>query len=189
MIIKKSDLNLVKVINNPPSEFTFGGEVDAAMLTNILLDKMDELGGVSLSANQVGLDLQVFVMGIKDVRMEFFNPKITSYSTDEVLMTEGSLFYPGMKLEVKRPSSITVEYYDKTGKHIATEFSGLTARIFQHEYDHMQGITLKEKVSKLKWDMAAKRFKNKKEKLIKKFTQKTLMGIKEEVARLQNGNS
>ena len=72
MIIKKSEIKLVpahELSRNPASKFEFDN-VDAEMLTNIMMDRMTEMGGVALSAPQVGLDMSMFVMGINDARIE-----------------------------------------------------------------------------------------------------------------------
>ena len=191
MIIKKSDITLVPANELPlyiAEEVDFN-KVDAPMLTNIMLDRMTEMGGVALSAPQVGLDLSMFVMGINEARIEVFNPVIKSYSKEETLLNEGSLSYPGLLVIVKRPVSIIVEYFDKNGIIQNNEFHGLTARIFQHAYDHLQGITIKEKVSKLKWDLATKRLNNYKQKLVKKYTQKKLLEIKKSMEEQTNGNT
>jgi len=103
-------------------------------------------------------------------------------------MNEGSLTFPGISVIVKRPVSITVEYYNKKGEIQHNEFQGLTARIFQHAFDHLQGTTMKDRVSKLKWDMATKRLNNYKQKLVKKYTQKKLLEIKKAMEQT-NGNS
>ena len=191
MIIKKSDITLVPANELPlyiAEEVDFN-KVDAPMLTNIMLDRMTEMGGVALSAPQVGLDLSMFVMGINEAKIEVFNPVIKSYSKEETLLNEGSLSYPGVLVIVKRPVSIIVEYFDKNGIIQNNEFHGLTARIFQHAYDHLQGITIKEKVSKLKWDLATKRLNNYKQKLVKKYTQKKLLEIKKSMEQQTNGNT
>jgi len=191
MIIKKSDIKL-KPANELPlyiAEEVDFSKIDAPMLTNVMMDRMTEMGGVALSAPQVGLDMSMFVMGIKEAKLEVFNPVIKSYSKEEELMNEGSLTFPGVLVIVKRPKSIVVEYYNKKGELQENEFHGLTARIFQHAYDHLQGITIKEKVSKLKWDMATKRLNNYKQKLVKKYTQKKLFEIKKAMEEQTNGNT
>jgi peptide deformylase len=104
-------------------------------------------------------------------------------------MNEGSLTYPGISVIVKRPVSITVEYFNKNGEIQHNKFEGLTARIFQHAFDHLQGTTMKERVSKLKWDMATKRLNNYKQKLVKKYTQKKLLEIKKAMEEQTNGNT
>ena len=191
MIIKKSELKLVPGSELPlwVAEKVNFNEVDAPMLTNIMFDRMTEMGGAALSAPQVGLDMSMFVMGIDHARVEVFNPSIISYSKEEVLMNEGSLTYPGILVIVKRPIAVTVEYYNKNGELQQNEFQGLTARIFQHAFDHLQGTTIREKVSKLKWDMATKRLNNYKQKLVKKYTQKKLLEIKKTMEEQTNGNT
>jgi peptide deformylase len=191
MIIKKSELKLVPANEHPlyvAEEVDFS-KIDASMLTNVMLDRMTEMGGVALSAPQVGLDMSMFVMGIDQARVEVFNPTIISYSKEETLMNEGSLTYPGISVIVKRPVSITVKYYNKKGEIQHHEFQGLTARIFQHAFDHLQGTTIKDRVSKLKWDMAFKRLNNYKQKLVKKYTQKKLLEIKKAMGEQINGNT
>ena len=111
MIIKKSELKILPVNELNPgfaSKFNFD-EVDASMLTNVMFDRMTEMGGAALSAPQVGLDMCMFVMGIDQAKIEVFNPTIVSYSKEETLMNEGSLTFPGILVIVKRPIAVTVE--------------------------------------------------------------------------------
>jgi peptide deformylase len=160
-MIRKSQLNLVPetspILHTPPEEFDFNGDIEAEMFVNILIDRMHELGGVGLSANQVGVNKQVFVIGMDNVYMGIINPKIISYEGPEVLMKEGCLTFPGIMLSVNRPKAINVEYYNVKGEKVEEKLSGMTARIFLHEYDHMLGKTFKERASKLKWDLAQKK--------------------------------
>ena len=191
MIIKKSELKILpanELNQGFASKFNFD-EVDASMLTNVMFDRMSEMGGAALSAPQVGLDMCMFVMGIDQARIEVFNPTIVSYSKEEVLMNEGSLTFPGILVIVKRPAAVTVEYFNKNGELQQSEFQGLTARIFQHAFDHLQGATMKDKVSKLKWDLATKRLNNYKQKLVNKYTQKKLFEIKKAMEEQTNGNT
>lgn len=191
MIIKKSELKLVPADVFPlwiAEEVDFN-KIDASMLTNVMLDRMIEMGGVALSAPQVGLDMSMFVMGIDQAKIEVFNPSIISFSKEEILMNEASLTFPGISVIIKRPASIVVKYYNKKGELQENEFQGLTARIFQHAYDNVQGITMKDKVSKLKWDMATKRLNNYKQKLVKKYTQKKLFEIKKAMEEQTNGHT
>jgi peptide deformylase len=191
MIIKKSEVKLVpgiKLFSSAASKFNFD-EADAEMLTNVMLDRLTEMGGVALSAPQVGLDMSMFVMGINEAKIEVFNPKIISSSMKTELMNEGSLSYPGILVIVKRPASVEVEYYNKAGELQQNEFHGLTARIFQHAYDHLKGKTIKDNVSDLKWKMALKRLDNYKQKLVKKYTQKKLLEIKKSMEEQTNDNT
>jgi peptide deformylase len=191
MIIKKSELKLIPAeqLNQwCASKFNFE-DMSAPMLTNIMFDRMTEMGGAALSAPQVGLDMCMFVMGVDHAKVEVFNPTIISYSKEEALMNEGSLTFPGILVIVKRPIAVTVRYYNKNAELQNNEFQGLTARIFQHAYDNLQGTTLKDRVSKLKWDLATKRLTNYKQKLVNKYTQKKLLDIKTAMEEQANGNT
>ena len=78
-------------------------------------------------------------------------------------------------LAINRPTKITATYQDETGKFVEQDFNGLTARIFQHEYDHMNGTDYTQRVSKFKLDFAKKKFENKRKKIIKKYAVKTMV--------------
>lgn len=165
MIIRKSDIKLVPedhpALHKPPQPYDFEKDgATAQLFANVMFEKMKEFKGVGLSANQVGLDVAFFVIGVDDYRLDIFNPKIIS-SSGECDYNEGCLSYPGVTLRVKRPEEIEVEYQDVTGSVIRRTIGGLTARIFLHEYDHMQGLTIKTKVSSMKWNLAVKKSRKK----------------------------
>ena len=185
MIIKKSQL----IFNNDifvPDKFIFDGDLDTNMLTNLMVERMKELGTIGLTAPQVSLKFNMFVMGIDDAVMEVFNPKIITYYKEDEAVVEGTIHYPGVQVMVKRPITILVEYQNKKGEEVKDTLTGLSSRIFQHHYDLLIGITIKDKVSKLKWDLASKRYSNKKNKFIKQQVQKKLLEIKKD---MQNDNS
>ena len=131
---------------------------------------MAAMGGIGLSANQCGLPIRAFVMYTnldnKDVAL-FMNPKVIWESEDTEMFVEGCLTFPHLFLNVKRPKVIEFEYMDKDGEIQKSKFSGLTARIFQHEYDHMEGRNFTQLVSKLKLDMGKKRAIKKMKKVVK----------------------
>ena len=125
-----------------------------------LIDSMEHYQGVGLSANQIGIIERVFIMyedvGTRKI-LTCFNPKLLETSKEQILMDEGCLTYPGVWLKVKRPIAIKVEFEDEKGEKHEREFQGLTSRIFQHEYDHMQGTDFTQKVSRLKIERAMKK--------------------------------
>ena len=97
--------------------------------------------GYGLSANQIGLPYRCFVAGNDDLGMEaFFNPKITQVSTDVTALEEGCLTYPCLYLRIKRPNRVAIEWKNVHGDYRKGNFVGLTARILQHEMDHLNGI-------------------------------------------------
>jgi peptide deformylase len=180
IILRKDKLNLVEptdeVMNKPPAPYDFEAEGESAPgVASVLFERMKQLGGVGLSANQVGLNMRLFVMGVGETKIAIFNPFIIAYSKKEELFNEGCLSYPGIMLSIKRPIKITAGYQDETGKYVEQEFNGLTARVFQHEFDHMNGTDYTDRVSKFKLDFAKKKFENKRKKIIKKYAVKTMV--------------
>jgi peptide deformylase len=110
---------------------------------NELLKKMREAmkaaNGIGLSANQIGLDMNIFIAQAEDKFYAVFNPKITKYSGEKILMEEGCLSVPEIYGTTERPEKVTLEGYDKNGKKLKIKSWGLLARIFQHETDHLNG--------------------------------------------------
>ena len=115
-------------------------------LANNLIETLIHHRGLGLAANQCGLPYRVFVMWSNPTKV-CFNPRIVDITTDEVQMEEGCLSYPNLILPVKRPSIIKVRYQDVTGEMINDKFVGMTARCFQHELDHLNGIVYTSKVN------------------------------------------
>ena len=182
-MIKKSDLKLVSVdkLNTAPEPFNFNGEIDAELFSNILIDRMLELKGIGLSANQVGVNKKVFVMGNEDLQTAIFNPEIIEVSSETSTLDEGCLSFPGVYVKVNRPEKIKARFQNVKGELVEQEFQGLTARIFQHEYDHMLGKTMQDRVSKLKWDLASKRVVKRTKKIIRKHVQQQLANIQKQI--------
>ena len=123
--------------------------------------------GIGLSANQVGLDAQIFVMRPiehPEIKKPFaiINPTILEVSEEKFNGPEGCLSYPGLVLHVNRPIKIVTQFLDLEGKECIIEFSGIDARCFLHEFDHLNGVCFTDRVSKLKLDMAKKKLKKQK---------------------------
>ena len=140
-------------------------DTDREKLKDDLIESMEQHGGIGLSASQIGIMQRAFAMYTDFKKREvacFFNPKITYESNEQEYMDEGCLSYPGLWLKIKRPVWIEVEYEDENGEQIKNKFKDLEARVFQHEYDHMEGTDFTKKVSKLRLDMAKKKMKKNK---------------------------
>lgn len=116
-------------------------------------------GGLGLSANQCGVYERVFVIGYGDQSFACINPKIVNHSEELVRDKEGCLSYPGMYLTVPRYKWVEVEFLDEMGKLVQTRFEGITARCFQHELDHMNGIKYTKYVGAAAMMMARKKQK------------------------------
>jgi len=145
-------------------------ECDREKVRQDLIDSMEHYQGVGLSANQIGIAERVFIM-YEDINtrkiLTCFNPKIVETSKEEISINEGCLTYPGVWLMVKRPIAIKVEFEDEKGKKHKRTFDDLSSRIFQHEYDHMEGTDFTQKVSRLKIDRAMKKLNKTVKKLQK----------------------
>ena len=129
-----------KVLHTKLNEFDFTNPpTDPNELASTLVETCKKNNGLGLSANQCGLPYRVFVMGANEDFISCFNPKIIA-TEGEAHMAEGCLSFPLLELRVTRPKKITVEYQDWNGEKHTTSFDGLTARIFLHELDHMDGI-------------------------------------------------
>jgi peptide deformylase len=138
-------------------------KMDPVELAGRLKVTMKLYDGLGLSANQCGLPFRVFVMTPDFV---CFNPRIIKESTRKIKDKEGCLSFPGLFLSVDRDNEISVEYENASGRTVQHVFEGITARIFQHELDHMNGIKFTEYVGNVSL-MTARR---KQSKLIKKVT-------------------
>ena len=138
------------------------GFKDRKELSEAMFDTMKKYGGIGLSANQVGLPFNMFVLGDhpeveKNLKMTCFNPMIVSSSVEEETMKEGCLTFPFVFLSITRPRKVVVKYEDENGDLKEGSLDGMFSRIFQHEYDHMLGKTFVDGVSKMKLDMAYKK--------------------------------
>ena len=142
---------------------------DRQELSDAMFESMSKYGGIGLSANQVGLPFNMFVIGghpsiEKGLKMTCFNPMIVSASEETVRMKEGCLTFPFIFLDIERPRKVVVKYTDNKGDLQEAHLDGMMSRIFQHEYDHMLGRNFTEKVSKFK----LKRAMEKRDKMLKK---------------------
>lgn len=120
--------------------------------------------GMGLAANQCGLFERVFVIGTEHFQLVCINPKIVDQSEELVKDIEGCLSFPGLSIKVHRHSWITAEYYDESGALHNVRMEGLTARCYQHELDHMNGIKYTTYVKPVALLLA----KQKQKKLVKK---------------------
>ena len=117
--------------------------LDRHHLSRVLIDNMIHHNGIGISANQIGIWERAFAM-VRDIEnnevMVCFNPRIVKSYSEEVEMEEGCLSYPELFLKIKRPDKIIVKYEDEDKKTHKLKLQGLASRVFQHEYDHMEGI-------------------------------------------------
>jgi|13_taG_2_1085334.scaffolds.fasta_scaffold27213_2 peptide deformylase len=148
-------------LEKPVKPFDFD-TMDAKQISGEMCQIMMAQQGIGLSANQVGIDAQIFVMrplNNKDVTKPFavINPIIREVSNETELAPEGCLSYPNLVLRVTRPKELVAQFLDIDNKECILTLNDIDARCFLHEYDHLQGITFDQRVSKLKLQMAMKK--------------------------------
>lgn len=155
-------LKLVKepdpILTQVAERWDFENHVNAAVIEREMLELMRASNGIGLAANQVGLLRRVFVMKLSDGReIGCFNPYILFGDNADAVAEEGCLSFPNLWLKISRSDKITASYLDNTGKQCIIELEGIDSRCFQHELDHLDGITFTEYVSDLKLKMARKK--------------------------------
>ena len=123
--------------------------------------------GVGLAAPQIGKSIRLFVIDgspfaddedatpsdqlvLKTFKKVFINAEMITEEGDDFSFTEGCLSIPDIREDVTRPSVIRLRYLDENFNEQVEEFSGLAARIIQHEYDHIEGVLFTDKLSPLK---------------------------------------
>lgn len=154
-LVKSSD----PILRQELKTFDFNSpEIDPVELSNNLIETMHHYKGVGLAANQCGLPYRVFVMK-SDPNFVCFNPKIVMPSEEEIVLEEGCLSYPGITVKVKRPKHIRARFTTPSGQTTTKTFTGMSARIFQHEMMHLEGKTFRNFVSRLNLEMAIKKAK------------------------------
>jgi peptide deformylase len=132
----------------------------------ILLENMWETmyaaSGVGLAAPQINMDIRLFIIDTspfieddelkveKAVKKVFINAKIIDESGDEWSFSEGCLSIPDLREEVSRKSTIKIEYFDEFFVKHTDIYDGLTARVIQHEYDHIEGVLFTDYISPLR---------------------------------------
>ncbi len=126
--------------------------------------------GVGLAAPQVNRAIRVFIVDAspygeqipeaRDFRQTFINPVIKERLGDDKLMEEGCLSIPQIREEVSRQESVKIQYYDADWNFHEEEFSGMIARIIQHEYDHIEGILFTDHLSSMRKTMLRSKLSN-----------------------------
>jgi len=155
----------------PPFTDNLLGDDSRKDITNALEKEMTKYGGIGLSANQIGLPFRMFVMGghplVEDGKIrQCWNPEIVETSEETVEMKEGCLTFPFLFLPIVRPKWVKVKYENDDKENVEEYLHDMSARVFQHEYDHMEGIMFTSLVSKEK----LKYYEKKRKKAIKNAT-------------------
>jgi peptide deformylase len=131
---------------------------DPKELKEQMIDFMLANNGIGLAANQIGLDAKVFVFGDSVQNSTVcINPTVLQYTEEKVEDVEGCLSFPNTYVKIKRPKAILARWFDENLQESVVKIEGYSAKVYLHELDHLLGITIKDRASKLKWDMAVRR--------------------------------
>ncbi len=141
---------------------------DIFQLSADLFDTVKKSKGIGLAAPQIGILKRAFVIDTSPFSSDqenttpiceqiFINPEILEQSANKIYYEEGCLSIPGIFEEVQRPEKITVRYLDVELNQIEEELDGTKARIFQHEFDHLNGILFIDKLNPLKRKLLARK--------------------------------
>ncbi len=123
---------------------------DIKQLISDMFETMTIANGVGLAAPHIGRSIRLFVIRTDEFDQVFINPVILEESGDDVPFEEGCLSIPSIHEVVIRKSNVVVQYYDENFEFYEEEFTGIAARIIQHEYDHIEGKLFVEKINPLK---------------------------------------
>ena len=146
-------------------------------LISNMKETMYNASGVGLAAPQIGKALRLFLIDaspfaededlsekdretLKNFNRVFINAKIIKEEGDEWVFNEGCLSIPEVREDVYRQEKITIEYQDEDFKSHTEVLEGLAARVFQHEYDHIEGVLFTDKLSSLKKRILKKKLEN-----------------------------
>lgn len=138
---------------------------NSALMSEKLFYSLKKEGGLGLAGPQLEILKRIFVIDtsllaekdttITKIEEAIVNPEIVWLSKEKEYYNEGCLSIPGIFEDVLRPETIEVRYYDLNFNRIEERIDGIKARIFQHEYDHLEGILFIDKLSSLKRKLLA----------------------------------
>lgn len=136
------------------------GQLDTKQLIADMFLTLESAEGVGLAAPQIGKNIRLFIVdctpwaeddpSLADYKRAFLNAEIYERSEQTDLFNEGCLSLPGLHEDVRRPVSIRMRYMDENFVEHDEEFSGLPARVIQHEYDHIEGQVFTDHLSPLR---------------------------------------
>ena len=135
-----------------PARVVFSVGPAEKLLIKEMIRAMYDFDGSGLAANQVGIDEKIFVADAGEGPFAVINPEIIKVSSQLTVLEEGCLSFPGIHIKVKRPESVRVRYMTERGDMLEMDVSGLAAKIYQHETDHLNGRMIIDYASKAEKD-------------------------------------
>ena len=164
-IVAYGDPVLRKVAQNIKQD---DSNIDLKKLIEDMFETMHASNGIGLAAPQIGLSIRLFVVDgsgtdddeIKDFKQVFINAQILGEEGEKWAFEEGCLSIPSIRENVSRQENLTIRYYDADWNLHEESFSGMRARVIQHEYDHIQGVLFIDHLSGLRKQLIKGRLNN-----------------------------
>lgn len=145
-----------EILRKKTSDVTNTSDKELNYLVDDMVYTVSEVNGVGLAAPQVNRSISLFIIASEPNQrypeapelapFAVINPEIISVSGEMVTGWEGCLSIPGLRGLVPRHKALKVKYTDISGREVNTELTGFVARIFQHEYDHLNGILFLDRI-------------------------------------------
>lgn len=149
-----------QLLNEPCETFDFANPpFDPIEFARELVKFMYESNGIGLAANQVGVPYRIFAMRGQPENFVCFNPRVVQASEAEITLEEGCLTFPGLLVKIKRPQHVRVRFQTPNGDTLTKQFTGMTARIFQHELDHLDGVVFYNRANRFHREQALRKWK------------------------------
>ena len=150
MTVKPAELTILRYPDaalRSPARAISKIDDEVRAVVNRMIDLMHEANGVGLAAPQVGLPWRLFVTEVPDDKQTrvYINPKLV-LGTDTSVYEEGCLSLPGVHIEIERPSSATLLASDLDGREVTVASDGFPARVWQHEFDHLNGVLIIDRI-------------------------------------------
>lgn len=148
-----------KFIHQKSEKFNFQSPpFDSIEFAHTLAEAMLENNGIGLAAPQIEIPYQIIAIRANPI-IVMYNPRIIDTSTEEIVLEEGCCSYPGIYANIGRPRRIKVRYTEPNGNTITKTFEDLSARVIQHEIDHLNGVTMIEKMDRFHKEKALRKLK------------------------------
>ena len=145
-------------------------------LIDDMYETMYAAKGVGLAAPQIGKSIRLFIIDtspfdneefeketgfeVGSLKKTFINPTISNESGENKILEEGCLSIPNIREKIVRKSKIKITYQDENFNTVSEEYSGIIARVIQHEYDHIEGILFTDKISSFKKKIIKNKLQN-----------------------------
>lgn len=159
-----------EVLRQVAAPFDLEKKEEIKSLVTDLWDTLAKSEGCGLAAPQIGVSTRVAVVDgdimsdvypyLQGFKRTFINPVVTEESAEQCEFNEGCLSVPGIYADVRRPSTITVEYYDENLEKKTETFDKFAARMILHEFSHLDGVLFTDLVAPIRRKMIAKKLTN-----------------------------